>query len=287
MKKIPVRKIDSTNILHPSVAGFRIRDVRNVLGGKDMIQKLHRHDFYFILVLKRGAGNHTIDFTPYPVRDHTVFILRPGQVHELELKKGCSGYLMEFKSDFFSTRDNESSHQLRKLTKTNYCQVDTHTFKKLFLLLTYVFQEYKDKQEGYEEVIKANLNIVFIELQRHRKSKNSTSKKSSSYAQEKLDELLELLETFVTNHKRAIEYAAMMNLSTYQLNAITKTTLDKTCSELIDERIILESKRYLLATSNQVNQIAYQLGYEDVSYFIRFFKKQTGFTPEAFRQNFR
>ena len=57
----------------------------------------------------------------------------------------------------------------------------------------------------------------------------------------------------------------MLNLSTYQLNAITKTTLGKTCSDLINEYIILEAKRYLLATSNKVNQIAYHLGYEDVS----------------------
>jgi AraC-like DNA-binding protein len=77
------------------------------------------------------------------------------------------------------------------------------------------------------------------------------------------------------------EYAAMMNLSTYQLNAITKQTLGKTCSQLIDEHIILEAKRYLLATANQVNQIADHLGYEDVSYFTRFFKKHTGYSPEC------
>jgi AraC-like DNA-binding protein len=78
-------------------------------------------------------------------------------------------------------------------------------------------------------------------------------------------------------------YADLLNLSSYQLNAITKATLGKTCSELINEFIILEAKRTLLATSNQVNQIAYHLGYEDVSYFIRFFKKHTGYSPEAFR----
>ena len=51
--------------------------------------------------------------------------------------------------------------------------------------------------------------------------------------------------------------------------------------------MILEAKRNLLATSNLVNQIADDLGHEDVSYFIRFFKKHTGYSPEAFRQNFK
>ncbi|HEX8279287.1 MAG TPA: helix-turn-helix domain-containing protein [Segetibacter sp.] len=36
-----------------------------------------------------------------------------------------------------------------------------------------------------------------------------------------------------------------------------------------------------------MNQIADHLGYEDVSYFIRFFKKHTGYSPEAFRYNYR
>jgi AraC-like DNA-binding protein len=79
----------------------------------------------------------------------------------------------------------------------------------------------------------------------------------------------------------------MLNLSSYQLNAIVRATLGKTCSELIIEYILLESKRYLLATSHQVTQIAYHLGYEDVSYFIRFFKKHTGYSPEAFRNNLK
>ncbi|MBK6938533.1 MAG: AraC family transcriptional regulator [Chitinophagaceae bacterium] len=83
------------------------------------------------------------------------------------------------------------------------------------------------------------------------------------------------------------EYASLLNLSPYQLNAIAKQSAGKTVSELINEQIILETKRYLLATSGQVKDIADHLGYEDVSYFIRFFKKQTGYSPEAFRKNFK
>ncbi|WP_052324411.1 helix-turn-helix domain-containing protein [Haliscomenobacter hydrossis] len=78
-----------------------------------------------------------------------------------------------------------------------------------------------------------------------------------------------------------------MSLSPYQLNEITKSSVGKTASELINEHIVLEAKKYLLATSNQVKDIADLLGYEDFSYFIRFFKKHTGHSPEAFRHNFK
>jgi AraC-like DNA-binding protein len=76
-----------------------------------------------------------------------------------------------------------------------------------------------------------------------------------------------------------------MNLSPYQLNEITKSSIGRTASELINDHIILQAKRNLLATPNQIKDIADILGYEDVSYFIRFFKKHTGLSPESFRRN--
>jgi AraC family transcriptional activator of pobA len=232
-----------------------------------------------MLALKKGTGDHEIDFTSHEICDNSVFFMRPGQVHQLTLKAGSTGFLMEFKNDFYSNQ------LLRKVSGMTYHHLDDNRFKKILSILTNIFQEYTGKQERYQEVIKANLSILFIELVRQESKSPSTN--VSPYTQERLEEFLKLLEIHISGHKQVSKYAVMMSLSPYQLNAITKETLDKTCSEVIDEYIILESKRCLLATSSQVNQIADHLGYEDVSYFIRFFKKHTGFSPEAFRYNFK
>lgn len=285
MKNIPVRHIKATQKEPVFTENFSIRDIRDLLAGKDMVQELHRHDFSYILALKKGTGDHEIDFTSYKICNHSVFLMRPGQVHQLKLKAGSTGYLVEFKNDFYPPHNKASNQLLRKASSVNLYQPDANRFKKLLSILAYIFLEYTGKQEGYQEVIKANLGILFIEL--IRQNSKSLSNNVNSYTQDRLEEFLELLETQISTHKQVSHYADMLNLSSYQLNAITKVTLGKTCSELINEHIILESKRYLLATSNQVNQIAWQLGYEDVSYFIRFFKKQTGYSPEAFRHNFR
>lgn len=285
MKNIPVRHIKVTQKEPVFSENFSIRNIRDLLAGKDMVQELHRHDFSYILALKKGTGNHEIDFTSYKICNHSVFLMRPGQVHQLKLKAGSTGYLVEFKNDFYPPHNKVSIQLLRKASSVNLYQPDANRFKKLLSILASIFLEYTEKQEGYQEVIKANLGILFIELIRQNSKSFSTN--VNSYTQDRLEEFLELLETQISTHKQVSHYADMLHLSSYQLNAITKVTLGKTCSELINEYIILESKRYLLATSNQVNQIAWQLGYEDVSYFIRFFKKQTGYSPEAFRHNFR
>jgi AraC family transcriptional activator of pobA len=285
MERIPVRHINVSRKEPDLSENFSIREIQNLLAGKDMVQELHRHDFFYILALENANGNHNIDFTPYTVCDNSVFFMRPGQVHDLVLKAESKGYIMQFRDEFYFPKDKASNQLLRKASNINYYQLNAASFKKLQTILTYIFQEYAEKNERYEDVIKANMGIFFIELSRQHSSNPSND--VSLYMQERLEKFLELLEQNVFTHKQVSQYAAMLNLSTYQLNAIVKIALGKTSSELINEHIILEAKRCLLATSNQINQTAYRLGYEDVSYFIRFFKKHTGYSPEAFRNNFR
>ena len=55
-------------------------------------------------MLQQGTGNHEIDFIPYKVSDNAVFFMRPGQVHQLTLKAGSLGYLMQFKADYYSRK---------------------------------------------------------------------------------------------------------------------------------------------------------------------------------------
>src|SRR5215210_3492916 len=286
MKKIPVRHITETHKEIASSERFKIRKVQNILDGKDLIQHLHRHDFFFILVLQNGEGNHEIDFTPYNVIDNSVFFLRPGQVHQLELKAGSTGYLMEFNNEFYHPKDKLSSQRLRKASNKSYCHLQEIRFEKLIKVLTFIFDEYTGKEEGYIEMIKSGLAIFLIEFVRQSPDPKTLSSNVNPYTQESFEEFLELLEKHSTSHKQVSQYKDLMNLSPYQLNEITKTTIGKTASELINEHIIIEAKRHLLATPNQIKDIAYHLGYEDVSYFIRFFKKHTNYSPEVFRLNF-
>ena len=285
MKKIPVRQIAENHIAPAPAERFTIRTVEGILGGSDLKHDLHRHDFFFVLLLQHGDGIHEIDFTAYPVSNNSIFFLRPGQVHQLQLKAGSSGYIMEFNNGFYLPTGKASSQRFRKASSKNYCELEEHRFVKLQTILGQVFQEFTNKEEGYLDIIKASLEIFFIEFVRQSPNPNITAANVSSYEQERFEEFLAFLDRDITTHKQVSQYTGKMNLSTYQLNEITSTAVGKTPSELINDQIILEAKRWLLATPNQVKDIAGHLGYEDVSYFIRFFKKQTGFSPGAFRNN--
>ena len=284
MKNIPVRSIKPEQTKPPLPLSFRIRTIAEVLDGRDMNQDLHRHDFYFLLALRRGQGTHEIDFVSHPIENDTVFFMRPGQVHRLSLKAKSEGYLVEFGKDFLSQQGD--NNLIRKCVRDNYCKLAPADSEEVQNVLKTIHEEQRSQAEGFRRVIMASLSILFIKLVRAMEGHHLRSA-GKRYAHNQLEEFMELLEAEFGEYKQASYYAARMSLSMFQLNSVTKSLAGKTAAQLIDDHILLEAKRYLLATTNQVSQIAYQLGYEDVSYFIRFFRKHTGSTPEAFRQNFR
>jgi len=281
---IPLRQID----------GIKLWRVEHRFSGKDMVQPLHRHSFYYILALKEAAGEHSIDFTPYKITDNTIFLVRPGQVHGLTFEKPSTGYLLQFAEDFYPAIRRSPGQLFRVFGQRNICALDADRSKKLFSILALMLDEYDGRQERYLEVIRAGLEIFFIELSRQCSLPPAptpcvgtpSSPCVGGNTQERLEALLALIEHHISTHKEVAWYAGKLRLTSYQLNAATKTALGKTCSEVIDAHIVLEAKRHLLATSNQVKQIAGDLGYDDVSYFIRFFRKHTGYSPESFRQHF-
>jgi AraC family transcriptional regulator, transcriptional activator of pobA len=219
MKPIPVRQIKSDR--KSEAANFHIRRVEDLLAGKDMVHELHRHNFYFILALEKGKGTHEIDFKTYPVHDHCLFMIRPGQVHRLTINAGSTGYLLEFNTGFYHLNDRGPNHFLRQATSTSLCEVDSAIFKKLHSVLSYIFRELNEKQGGYQQIIRSNLDIFFIELIRQRKENKSLSK-GNAYEQERLEAFFELIEKNVATQKQVSAYADAMNISVFQLNNITR-----------------------------------------------------------------
>lgn len=287
MQPIPIRSIRPS---HPAAipgTELHVRSLRDVLRGEKREESLHRHTFYFLLVVKRGSGTHEIDFVPHPVVDHTVFFVRPGQAHRLSLDASCTGYLVEFSTDLIRRLHGLPKELLRRAARRGVMHPDAEHFDKICGSIRAMMDEQAHAAVGGQEAIEAHVTLLLIELARYDEAVEVKRSERSAYAVERFDELIDLIEQHLAEYKLASDYARMMNMSLYQVNALTKSLVGTTCSDLINSLIIIEAKRYLLATTEQVKEIAYHLGYEDPSYFNRYFKKHTGVSPEAFRRNQR
>lgn len=84
--------------------------------------------------------------------------------------------------------------------------------------------------------------------------------------------------------RRPIEhYAHRLGISAGQLTRLTRELLGQSALDVVNARIVHEAERELVYGGFSIKQIAAQLGFADEAYFGRFFKKQTGHTPSAFR----
>ena len=98
-----------------------------------------------------------------------------------------------------------------------------------------------------------------------------------------LQELKDNIEAnFKTKHS-ASQYAELLNISPKALAKITKNHFNRTLTDMISERIIIEAKRELYLTNKAVKEIAFELGYEDEHYFSRFFKNNADVSPQLYR----
>ncbi|MBC6990382.1 helix-turn-helix domain-containing protein [Hymenobacter sp. BT491] len=242
----------------------------------------HAHDFYLLLYVTAGHGQHTIDLVPYELRAGSFFFMTPGQVHNWSLSEAARGFIVFFDADFYLFRypgsrlyeypffDNAHAPVL-------YLPPDEPDFRLLFERM---FAENASAYDNQAEVFRSYLYLSLELAARHYQGQ---PRHAPTHGQEQIRAFSSLLNQHFRTQRTVSEYADMLHITANHLNAVCRRLLNKTASALIQERVIVEAQRLLQYSSQTVAEVAYALGFEDTSYFSRYFRKHTGLTPEAFR----
>lgn len=80
-------------------------------------------------------------------------------------------------------------------------------------------------------------------------------------------------------------FAQLLNVHVNHLNRVVKSVLHKPTSVVIREKILMESMRLLEHTEWSISEIAYALGFTEVTHFNSFFKRKTTLNPTQFRKS--
>jgi len=102
--------------------------------------------------------------------------------------------------------------------------------------------------------------------------------------QQLLVSLRRLMDQYYKTLRRPSEYAGMLYITPNHLNTLCQDLLGRSAGEVIRDRVLLEAKRLLTNAGMTATEIAYELNFQDNSYFNRFFKKYEGVTPDEFRR---
>lgn len=290
MKTIPVLNIKQFEQEVP-LSDFYCNDLKAHLKKNDGLFNIpHRHNFFLCVLFSKGSGIHEIDFNTYEVKVGSVFFLKPGQTHYWKFDNLPEGFIFFHTQDFY-----ELSFSKNKLEQFPFYYSHknsptlTLTSKQLLLLepiFRNIYEESYKKQSYKKQRILSLINIAYIDLSRYYVTFKST-KRSSSLTYIKTLRLLEkTIEIHYKTEKSATFYANQLSITSKHLNRIIKTTLGKTTTDLITERVLLESKRLIVHSDNSLSAIAELLGYEDYAYFSKVFKSKTNSTPLEFKKSY-
>jgi len=248
----------------------------------------HRHDFFEVLFLLKGSGYHVIDGNKYEIKPPCVFFMSPGQAHKLELSHDIEGYIFIFTSDFYLiNQGNQDSliefpffytiHQDNPpLLLTGKRDVDF-----LETLFQRGIEEIKGVTEATPDMLRSILDLILTTCAtRYQMNKELIHKGKGQILVKKFFHLIE-----ENNQKNLLlsDYALMIGVTPNHLTQTVKILTGKTSSQIIKAKQLLEIKRLLAHTTLSISEIANQLNFEDQSYFTKFFKRETGWTPLQYR----
>ena len=248
----------------------------------------HRKDYYFFAFIKKGSSRHWIDMTPYTLKDNTFYFTVPYQVHLKEETAALTGATLSFTRDFLATDENDflknlpiiqnpyNGHEL-KLNEQDLAFVED--------ILEKIYAEYHAKHEWQHTMLLSYTKVLLIYLSRLYMEQFSEVNQLPERLL--LKKYLSHIEASYTRLHEVAAYAQLMNISAGHLSEVVKEQSGKPAIVHIHERLILEAKRLLYHTDQSIKEIAFNLGFEEASYFNKFFKRLTQQTPLQYRSAIR
>ena len=279
----------------PGGNGFRVEHMPGMFVESEVDDCMaHVHAFYEILWFQEGTGRHTVDFVEYEVKPGTVFFLSPGQIHHFDRKEGYKGVAIKMCTDLMRDGAGEGSGVGKLFLKYNaFHAYDSTPYYKIDAQTAAMLQPLVDEMEaeagrhgefGNIDILKSLLCIFMARIERY--GQHETVERLDTLRPSHLlfIQFRRMVEKEYTRLHTVQEYADKLNVAIRTLHKSVNECSGRTPLSLINDRIILEAKRMVRYTNMMIKEIAAELGYDDASYFVKLFKRQTGHLPSDFRE---
>ena len=244
-------------------------------------EEAHFHDFEELIIVTEGSLEHYIDFQMETLEAPFASYVSMGKMHRVIPHKDLRGWVINYQNEFipnsqFSFYSNFISSSKISISP-NGCMI---RFTKVCVIIN---AEYQQEMPDFAAIRHLTTALIsMIETERKRNIPVENALKPSQV--DTFNNFLKILEQNFSRDEGVLFYAEKMNMSDRNLNIICKNNFQKSVSEIIETRKLIEAKNLLIHTEKSVSEIGFELGYNEKSYFTRVFRNKLSITPTQFRE---
>lgn len=257
--------------------------------------QLTRFSYFSLVLLSQGAIELKADVSSYTVEAPAVLFFSPyqpfkfgtAQPEELQLS------VVNFHPDFFCILKHQQEVScngvlFNNLYEAPFVSLSREQLQLLSVQIQQMAEELQQEALAQHDLLLSYLKIFLIHITRYKKqadAQKAADQQALPLPERSILQKLKMSieEHFLQEHAPSF-YADKLNISVKALGKLTKQHVNRTLSDLIQERLMMEAKRELYLTDKPVKEIAYSLGFEDEYYFSRLFKKNTDTSPIQYRK---
>lgn len=282
-ENIKTISLDNIDPDHIGLVVFNLKD------NYDCLAYLHapnRRSFYTVIYLTSGVVKLSMDNYSCQLQSHQIISFSPYTILSLAQESDYKeGWVVLFEEHFFTQRYNDHvlhHYYFLKTQKMEPQQVAVEEQLTWPIILETMQREYLHRPVDAKNILRSYLNIFLGIVNRNVYPEAAVIPKNEK--EEKIISFERLISEHYAKERLPSFYADKLFISTNYLNRLCQERRGKTAGQIIRERVLLEAERLIIHTYKHISEISFELGFENVSYFITFFKKKYGLSPEEFRK---
>lgn len=251
---------------------------------QEPVQYAHRDDYYIFGIVENGHCCISIDFKNYTVSDHEILCVQPGQVHRVVDTGNAQATILFIDSVFIDAPDKQIlSEYALSVAPFRINDLQFNELGQIFFIISRNINipESNRTKRIVQDLSRAVTGIIIDNIQ------NIICRQLKSRRQIEITlALKKLLSEDSHINRRPSYYAQLLHISPVYLNEVVKNITGTTASKYIQDEIILRAKRMLIYTTLSIKEIAFNLGFDDHTYFTRLFTQTAGLSPTTYRKKY-
>ncbi|GCE10853.1 AraC family transcriptional regulator [Tengunoibacter tsumagoiensis] len=239
----------------------------------------HYHDHFELCYVAKGQGWFAIDDSYYKVQAGDLFLTRPGEVHQ----GGAAGNTAF--SLYYTGFQLQHLHSLElayyALDSQRVVNVPSEMIQQLFET---IISELSQKQSHYLEMVQSQFSVLLVQSLRRYEQQSQSTVYAPAILSPLLRQVISYIHTEVGNPASIQHLAEQMHVSRSHLTREFKRAMGISLGHYLRLLCIERARQALRESSDTVSQIANTLNFPSIHTFSMFFKRQTGLSPQAYRQ---